>query len=75
MKLLIARAAGVSHIPYSMLLSYWMKRLSTVIQTSNAEYLLSASRRITRYAQRGLTDVMTCAEDAVLLERVHVRLC
>ena len=37
MKLLIARAAVISHIPYSMLLSYWMKRLSTVIQTGNAE--------------------------------------
>ena len=71
MKTLVTRAAASSHIPYSMLLSYWMKRLSTTIQAGNADYLLSASRRIAAHAQRSLARVISGAEDMALLERVH----
>ena len=73
MKILVSRAAATSHIPYSMLLSYWMKRLSTGIQIGNAEYLLSASRRIAAHTQRGLAVAVSGAEDAAQLERLHVR--
>ena len=71
-KNLVSRAAEASHIPYSMLLSYWMKRLSSAIQSGNAEFLLSASKRITAHVQRGLAPAISGAEEAAILECVHV---
>ena len=70
---LVRRAAGISHFPYALLLSYWKKRLSTALQVGNAEFLLSAIKRILASTSSSNTsgrDFNSAAmEDSLVLER------
>ena len=46
-RLLVRKAADRSHIPYSILLPYWIKRLSMNIQKGNAKYFMKSTVRMT----------------------------
>ena len=43
---LTSMAAELSNIPYSVLLSYWRKRISTTLQVQNARILMVSAARI-----------------------------
>ena len=43
---LIHRASDITHIPFSLLLNYWKKRISTNIQRFNARMLMDATHDI-----------------------------
>ena len=43
---LVSKAAELSMIPYSVLLSYWRKRISTTLQIHNARILMMSTTRI-----------------------------
>lgn len=50
---LVTAAARRSHIPYCILYSYWQKRMSTVLQKSNAKVLQLAEQKVAQ--EFGLT--------------------
>ena len=45
----VSRAAEINHIPYSVLLNYWKKRLSVSLQIGNINILSLAYRRLFNY--------------------------
>ena len=46
-RLLVRKAADRSHIPYSILLPYWIKRISMNIQKGNASFFMKSTVRMT----------------------------
>jgi hypothetical protein len=64
---LVSKAADLSNIPYSVLLSYWRKRISTTLQVQNARILMLSATRI--LAKGGGAD--EAFDMNALLESVH----
>ena len=62
---LVGRAADRSHIPYSILLPYWIKRISMNIQKGNAKYFMKSTVR--------MTSSDTLHDASVLLATHHIR--
>ena len=76
LKSLVRRASEISHIPYATLLSYWRRRLSTALQVGNAEYLMSAIKRIlahTNSSQNPGRELYSAALDDALTAENCVR--
>ena len=63
---LVYKASERSHIPFSILLPYWTKRLSMNIQKGNAKYFMNSSAR--------MTGSDTLHDASVLLATHHVRI-
>ena len=63
---LVSKAAELSNIPYSVLLSYWRKRISTTLQVQNARILMLSATRI--LAKSGADEAF---DMNALLESVH----
>ena len=75
-KSLVRRASEISHIPYVILLSYLRRRLSTALQVGNAEYLMSAIKRIlvhTNSSQNPGRELYSAALDDALTAENCVR--
>ena len=64
---LVSQAAECTNIPYSVLLSYWKKRISTTLQMHNSRIIMLASSAI--LAQSGRRD--PAFDCGVLMESVH----
>ena len=62
---LVVRAADRSHIPYSILLPYWIKRISMNIQKGNAKYFMKSTVR--------MTSSDTLRDASILLATHHIR--
>ena len=67
---LVSKAAELTNIPYSVLLSYWRKRISTTLQVQNARILMLSSARI---LSRGGGRSDAAFDCQALLESVHNR--
>ncbi len=67
---LVSKAAELTKIPYSVLLSYWRKRISTTLQVQNARILMVSSARI---LSRGGGRADAAFDCQALLESVHNR--
>ena len=72
-KNLVRRAAEISQFSYAVLLSYWKRRLSTALQVGNADFLLSAIKRILASTSclnpHSRDSHLTALEDSLALER------
>lgn len=64
---LVSRASELTSIPYSVLLSYWRKRISTTLQVQNARIIMEASARL--LAGRGRRD--EAFDRDAIMESVH----
>ena len=67
MSQLVCYAAENTSIPYSVLLSYWKKRISTTLQVQNARIIMMASAAI--LARTGRRD--PAFDCNVLMETIH----
>ena len=67
---LVGKAAEIKSIPFSRLLSYWKKRVSTTLQRENALFILNTSATILSSTYRYNPATGVNCEDA-LLESVH----
>ena len=65
---LASKAAELTNIPYSVLLSYWRKRISTTLQVQNARILMVSAARI---LARGGGRPDEAFDANALLESVH----
>ena len=67
---LVGKAAEIKSIPFSRLLSYWKRRVSTTLQRENALFILNTSATILSSTYRYNPAEGANCEDA-LLESVH----
>ena len=67
---LVSKAAEVTKVPYSVLLSYWRKRISTTLQVHNARILMLSSAQILSRGSGRREEAFDCQ---ALLESVHNR--
>ena len=64
---LVSRAHEATNVPYSILFTYWMKRISTTLQVHNARIVIGATRKILSRTDRN-DEAFDC--DA-LMEYLH----
>ena len=64
---LVSKASEIGNVPYSLLLSYWKKRISTTLQIGTAKFILETS--VCKKNCQQSQDII----ESALLEAYHVR--
>ena len=68
---LCVKASAISGIPYSNLLTYWKKRISTTMQKENAKFIRKVSKTILTNRFQNNFHVRVPPTECVISERVH----